>query len=270
MAACIWAEEQSIPADDRGLAYGDGLFETIRIRNHRPTLVDFHLQRLLTSAERLGIPLGADTLAHVLHEATERYGDCGDWVLKLILTRGTGGRGYRPDANCKPRLIASHHRLPPQPRGAVGVTICPHPLVVDPLVAGMKTLNRLPQVLASQAMPDWAYESLMTDSSGGLLEGTRTNVFARVAGVWVTPPASVLAVAGVARQAIIDYLDGQEETVDYRPITQVDLQHWDFDGLLLTNSVVGAIAIEQINDTRLPMGPSLAKIRSFLAEAVGS
>lgn len=259
-----------MPADDRGLAYGDGLFETIRVRRNGPTLADYHVRRMLEGAERLAIPLAHDQLTACIQHAVERYRSAEDWVLKLMLTRGTGGRGYRPDPTPSPRVIVSRHALPPVPQAGAAVSISKQPLTVDPLLAGLKTLNRLPQVLASQSMPDWAYEVLMTDRAGFYLEGTKTNLFASLGGCWITPPCTELAVAGVARQAVIDYLVSQGEPVEYRAIAPGDLSRADCDGLLLTNSVVGAVAVAEIDGQQLPMGPSLAKIRSFLTEAVGS
>lgn len=269
MVEYVWADRQALPADDRGLAYGDGLFETIRIQGRRPTLADYHVRRLIQGAERLAIPLVHHELAEALQAAVERYASPEDWVLKLILTRGTGGRGYRPDPVTRPRLIISRHSMPPVPPTEVAVSISAHPLVIDPLLAGLKTLNRLPQVLASQSMPDWAYESLMVDAAGAYLEGTRTNLFAYMAGEWITPPVQQLAVAGVARQATIDHLESIGEVIEYRAIMPDDLTHADFGGLLLTNSVVGTVDVGEIDGLRLPMDVSLAKIRSFLAEALG-
>lgn len=269
MVECIWADRQSLPADDRGLAYGDGLFETIRVHNQQPTLVDYHVRRLFQGAERLSIPLASDDIVDTIQAAVDRYSNADDWILKLILTRGTGGRGYRPDPASRPRLIASCHGLPPIPEAGVAVSKSEHLLTVDPLLAGLKTLNRLPQVLASQSMPEWAFEALMTNIGGDYVEGTKTNLFVRVAGRWVTPPVEQLAVAGVARQAVIDYLESTGELVVYRAITPEDLRHADFQGLALINSVIGVVPVAEIDGLRLPMGPCLAKIRSFLAEALG-
>ncbi|BES70985.1 aminodeoxychorismate lyase [Marinobacter nanhaiticus D15-8W] len=269
MVECIWADQQSLPADDRGLAYGDGLFETIRVHSDQPTLFDYHVRRLFQGAERLSISLAFDDIVDTIQAAVERYGNADDWILKIILTRGTGGRGYRPDPASRPRMIASRHVLPPVPQAGIAVSTSECVLTVDPLLAGLKTLNRLPQVLASQSMPDWAYEALMTSGHGDYLEGTKTNLFARLDDRWVTPPVEQLAVAGVARQAVIDYLDSAGEPIDYRAITPDDLRHTDFQGLAITNSIFGAIPVAEIDGLRLPTGPCLAKIRSFLAEALG-
>ena len=100
----VWAEEGGLAANDRGLAYGDGLFETIRMQGQRGALLGRHQRRLLADAERLGITVAHDALSRACRSAAERYASgfseksdahsgTGDWVLKLILSRGPGGRG---------------------------------------------------------------------------------------------------------------------------------------------------------------------------------
>lgn len=266
----IWADEATLPASDRGLAYGDGLFETIRINGREPRFRGRHLRRLADDAARLGIPVDMDELAIALDDAVDRYATPGNWVLKLILTRGSGGRGYRPPASVQPRLCLSRHDCPPSPSQPVAVSRCPHPLVVDPRLAGIKSLNRLPQVLASQGMPEWAYEALMGSPDGDLLEGTRTNIMARIGDDWVTPAVESLAVAGVARQAALDELVRLGESVQLRAITRADIHDPAFGGLMLMNSVVGGIVVGRIDQFELPQSEALARIRSFLSDAVGS
>ncbi|MEC7377206.1 MAG: aminotransferase class IV, partial [Pseudomonadota bacterium] len=97
MFRLFWADESGLPADDRGAAYGDGLFETIRMEGQRAVLLSRHLERMVRDALRLGISVSRRDLARVCSEATERLHARyqGGWVLKLVLTRGSGGRGYR-------------------------------------------------------------------------------------------------------------------------------------------------------------------------------
>ncbi|HEX7031213.1 MAG TPA: aminotransferase class IV, partial [Gammaproteobacteria bacterium] len=94
-----------VPADDRGLAYGDGLFETLRARRGRLPLLDYHLERLFAGLEVLGFPPLRRDLLH--DELLEAAGECPEGVVKLIVTRGSGARGYLAPANCEPRRIVS-------------------------------------------------------------------------------------------------------------------------------------------------------------------
>ncbi|WP_165855349.1 aminotransferase class IV [Marinobacter sp. JSM 1782161] len=270
MLECLWADADGVPPLDRGLAYGDGLFETIRINGHVASLGERHLRRMQRDAARLGISVSYAELADALERAVERYAGPAPWVLKLLLTRGVGGRGYRPPEPAHPCLIISHSPMPAVPEAPVAVDIWSHPLVIDPLLAGIKHLNRLPQVMASRAMPDWAWETLMTDVDGALVEGSRTNLIALAGTVCITPPAGELAVAGVAREALLEALPDLGLSLEERAVTDADMTHPEFGGLLLTNSVVGGVAIERIGEQRLPITERLATIRSFLADAVGS
>lgn len=269
MVTLVWGDNGLIPADDRGLAYGDGLFETIRVSHHRPTLGRRHLDRLLAGAAVLRIPLTAEDLDAAIGEALLRFKRDSDWVLKLILTRGSGGRGYTPVPDPRPRLILSAHDIPSLPDPA-GVQVCLSDWsaqVTGPL-AGLKSLNRLPQVMASEAMPADCYEAIMCDSTGQMLEGTRTNLFLRVANRWLTPPSSHLAVAGVMRAEVMARLDRQGEAVLEQPLPPTLLHHPDCQGLVLVNSVIGSVAVCQIGSLRLPVNARLATItdHAFLME----
>lgn len=156
-------EAVSVPVSDRGLAYGDGLFETILVRNGEPQLLQAHCQRMLDGARRLGIPAcETDLVKAVDRVRTGASRVLEHQVLKLVLTRGSGGRGYRPPSNPEPRLILSLTSAPPAtPDTGVRTVISDIPLTVNPVFAGIKSLNRLEQVMASRAMPEDCYEALM-------------------------------------------------------------------------------------------------------------
>lgn len=269
MVMLVWGDRDQIPADDRGLAYGDGLFETIRVSDHRPTLRQRHVDRLLAGAACLRIPLSACDLDAAIDASLARYRRDSDWVLKLILTRGSGGRGYTPGTMPSPRLIASAHDMPATP-DLSGVAACLstwNARVPGPL-AGLKSLNRLPQVMASAEMPPDCYEAIMCDDSGRMLEGTRTNLFLHIGGQWLTPPGSHLAVAGVMRAEVMARLAQQGEPVREQPLPPALLEHPECRALVLVNSVIGAVPVRQIGDLRLPVDAGLATItgHAFLME----
>lgn len=267
----LWAEDQGPLGSDRGLAYGDGLFETIRVNGDQPVLPDAHTDRLCASAARLGFVLNRFEVFAAIEKACQRYRGCTQgWVLKLIATRGSGGRGYRPPESQTPFLLFSQHALPPMPDPA-GVAACcyPHSLVVDPLLAGMKTLNRLPQVLAAQSIEAGCYETLMSNRDGQFLEGSRTNLFARDGDRWLTPKASDLAVSGIARQVLSDHLRRNGEAVVETAVDPALLDSPEFGGLLLINSVIGAVPVRRIGDRQLPITERLATIRNFMLDCVG-
>ena len=109
MLNVIRPDGNGVSATDRGLAYGDGLFETIRMRGRQAVLRSYHLDRMVADAGRLGIPIERSDLDAEISRSgcdlASQYGD--DWVLKLVLTRGSGGRGYRSPVECEPSLIVT-------------------------------------------------------------------------------------------------------------------------------------------------------------------
>lgn len=263
MFRLFWADEQGLPPDDRGLTYGDGLFETIRMEGHKGVLLSRHLERMARDAGRLGIVVTPRELARVCTEAANRFAGRfpATWVLKLILTRGSGGRGYRPDSGARPNLLVSSSGSPPAPAtDGVAVDFSRIPLTVNPLLAGIKSLGRLEQVMAAAEIVDPLFEVIMSDRDGHLVEGTRTNLLMRLDGTWVTPPASGLAVAGVLRQWLLERLRCQGEAVTERAVAVDDVLGPACQGLFLLNSVLGVVPVRTIAGHDLPVDNGLATI----------
>ncbi|MCH8507088.1 MAG: aminodeoxychorismate lyase [Ectothiorhodospiraceae bacterium] len=261
----LTATDRGLPLDDRGLAYGDGLFETIRLRQGRPELAAAHQERMLAGARRLAIPLTADDYRQALLRALEQC-QYDEGVIKLVLTRGSGGRGYRPPASASPRMSVSAHPLPPLPDPVAGVAavVSGIPLMVNPVLAGLKTLNRLEQVMASQAMGDDCYEALMMNPQGEIVEGTRCNLLYRWDGGWYTPALDTLAVAGVMLGHVRRRLADLGVAVGEQPLTPAMLGSGRFGGLLLTNSVIGIVPVHTIDRHRLPLPDGLATIHHLI------
>ncbi|WP_445003186.1 aminodeoxychorismate lyase [Halomonas mongoliensis] len=251
------------PLDDRGAAYGDGLFETILVRDRRPLLWDEHLARLARGCHVLGIPMPAEhELAAPLAEAGE-----GLAVLKLTLTRGSGGRGYRPPTDPAPRLRWQLSPFAPQEsRWEEGVRIrhCRLRLGIQPLLAGLKHLNRLENVLARAEWSDDAIaEGLLCDGEGRLVEATAMNLFWQREGRLETPRLARCGVAGTLREALRERLAIAE--VDVGPEALLAAE-----AVWLANSVQGAWPVVRLDAVdgrpigRWSLGPAH---RDFQAEA---
>lgn len=255
---------EGVPATDRGLAYGDGLFETVRMCGQRAVLRRHHLKRMVSDAGRLGIEVGYDELDQRLGQAAAHLEpDAGaeSWVLKMILTRGAGGRGYRLPEQVEPRLIVSAAAMPPSPDpGGVVARLASFPLTVNPRLAGIKTLNRLEQVMASREFTGAEWELIMTNTAGEPVEGTRTNLLARVGEEWITPPVLSIAVAGVMRQYAIECLRAASERVAERPLPRDFVSLPEFRGLYLLNSVSGLMPVGFLDSVQLPVDDTLATI----------
>jgi len=191
--------------NDRGLAFGDGLFETLFVDAGRPLLPGEHFARLRFGLSRLGLP---EPAGETILEAIETAIPAGrSGVCKLMVTAGPGPRGYARPAGPEPTVHASFAPLPPAPARALVVGESPVPVAGIPALRGLKHLNRLPQVLAREQWPAGADEALMTDAEGRVVSGTMSNLFWREGGRWYTPPLVDGSIAGTRRAWWIERLD---------------------------------------------------------------
>lgn len=257
-----------IPVADRGLQYGDGLFETIAVVDGKPCLWDRHLARLREGCALLSIPpppedqLAAEALG--LTRGVDRA------VLKLILTRGEGGRGYRPPDPPLPRRILRRTPWPAYPDAwrstGVRVRYCRTRLGHQPLLAGLKHLNRLEQVLARAEWndPDIA-EGLMLDLDGRVVEGTQTNLFVLQDGQLLTPALDRCGVAGVVRGLVLEAAWVLGFRVVEAALTPERLAA--ADALFLTSSLAGVWPVREL--AGLPVDPDQvpAELRAGVLEA---
>ncbi|WP_163576559.1 aminodeoxychorismate lyase [Halomonas faecis] len=255
----------SLPIEDRGLAYGDGLFETVLLNDGQPRLWDEHLARLAQGCHALGIPVPAEhDLAAPLVEAPR-----GLAVLKLVVTRGSGGRGYCPPRDPEPRLAWQVTAFSPAVdawRQGVRVRHCRLRLGIQPLLAGIKHLGRLENVLARAEWSDpEVAEGLVCDSDGVLVEATAMNLFWQRNGRLETPRLDRCGVAGTLRAALLERLAIDE--VAAKPEALLDAE-----AVWVGNSVQGLWPLVRLDDSDGHMLASwrLGKMhRALQAEAHG-
>jgi len=240
----------SIDVQDRGLQYGDGLFETMRVRAGRVRLLRYHLDRLQAGCRRLQIagPPPRVLLREIESIAARRR----EGVLKLIVTRGPGRRGYRPSGRERCTRILTLHALPPgarDPAAAVRVRLCATPLGLNPELAGLKTLNRLESVLARAEWSDVRiWEGLMRDVDENIVCGTMSNLFLRHGSLLMTPKLDRCGVAGVMRRWVLATAGELELRAVERHIKWRDLR--DADELFLSNAVAGVRSVGSIEHGR--------------------
>lgn len=255
----------SLPVSDRGLLYGDGVFETLAVEQGRPRYWSRHLVRLRAGCDRLGIPPVDDAL--LADEAASLINNLGHGVLKLIVTRGSGGRGYRaPDVMVPTRIM----QLYPWPAYAVecaeygvAVRLCNTQLGRNPAFAGIKHLNRLEQVLARNEWNDTGImEGLMTDTGNNLIEGTMSNLFLVRNQCIHTPDLSVCGVAGVMRSVVIELAAARGIDVNIRHIGNAELA--DADEVFLTNSLIGIWPVIDAAGYRYERGPVTRQLQQLL------
>lgn len=255
-----------VEALDRGLQYGDGLFETIAVEDGRPRLLDWHLERLGEGARRLGIPAPDDATWR-----GEIASACGGSraIVKLLLTRGRGERGYRPPSQPTPTRIVAAWDWPATAGGAApGARVgwCRTRLGRNPALAGLKHLNRLEQVLARAEWDDGVMdEGLMCDDRDRVIAATQANLFARIEGRWTTPRLDECGVAGVMRRAFRAWLADRGTTVEERPLTRADVEA--ATALVLTNALIGARPVGDLAGRALAVDPAAREFNAWLAQA---
>ncbi|HEY0310541.1 MAG TPA: aminodeoxychorismate lyase [Luteimonas sp.] len=248
----------ALAPDDRGLAYGDGLFETLRV--HAGTLPwwDAHWVRLAHGAARLGIALPDARQARAESEAL--FADGAHGVLKLLLSRGGGARGYAPAPGAKPRWMLSRHPLPgaAAPLHAIW---CETRLALQPALAGLKHCNRLEQVLArAECVAAGADEGLVRDMEGTVVAGTAANLFVLREGRWLTPPVDRCGVAGTCRAVLVPALAASEQRLQRADVETAD-------AVFLCNAVRGILPVARLGTRTWQSHPAIAQARDALGRS---
>ncbi|NBV74677.1 MAG: aminodeoxychorismate lyase [Methylococcaceae bacterium] len=258
----------SLPISDRGLHYGDGLFETLEIYQGKPLFLAQHLQRLQLGCHRLKIPVfDPQLLTQEAHHICENHAR---GVLKIIVTRGSGGRGYRqPDPVAATRILGVYP-YPDYPQHytdqGVELTVCQHPVSTNPVLAGIKHLNRLDQVLARSEWQDERFqEGIMSDSQGFLIEGTMSNLFWLRDQTVFTPCLAQAGIDGIVRQWLISYLQAKSILVETGQFT---LDHIvNAHEVWVTNSIIGIWPVKAINDQAYVLGPVVRQLQAAWQQA---
>lgn len=258
-----------IAADDRGLLYGDGLFETIAVHDGVPQLWAQHMARLHRDCVRLGIAPPAEEL--LLDEARSLCAASEQAVLKIIITRGSGGRGYRPAPQSVPRRILSLHPWPVYPafcwQQGIAVRLCDTRLGRNPRLAGIKHLNRLEQVLARSEWDDADItEGLMLDTEDRLIEGTMSNVFLIRDGELRTPALEYCGVAGVMRGHVVALAVELGIPCAVMPLELADVAQ--ADELFVCNSLIGIWPVRRFQEREFIPGPLTRRLQQAVGAAL--
>ena len=261
----------SLPFDDRSWQYGDGLFETIAIRGGKPRLLDWHMERLDIGCRRLGlVPPPVATIAADIDAAVATADtDTAYALAKLVVTAGQGPRGYaRAGARTSHylavfegrRLAAEHYR------NGVAVRTCNTRLAQQPQLAGIKSLNRLEQVLARSEWDDPSiFEGLTCDTDGSLICGTMSNVFIVTDNTLMTPDLSRSGVAGVMRRQVIEIAHRNELPVAVQSIPRDTLAA--ASEVFLTNSQFGLLPVASLDGRTLDVGEHTRSVARMLGDA---
>ncbi len=264
MTSCLMNGElaDSIGIDDRGLLYGDGIFETIRISAGKPRFWQGHMERLAMGCERLFLPKPPQAL--LLREVRTMVAGMPEGVAKIILTRGVAPRGYAPPEFPEATRIVAAYPLAAEgqmdtTRG-VRTRISKLRLALQPALAGIKHLNRLEQVIASSEEQDPAVaESILLDPEDFVISAISANLFVVDGDRILTPRLDRCGVKGVLRAEIIRAFKSRCE------LRQVSLDMLaEADEVFIGNAVQGVIPVRSVDHWQYEIGSTTRDVQSWL------
>ena len=258
----------SIPIDDRGLQYGDGIFETILVRKGIPRFLELHRERLRRGLARLGIPFTAEEglnadIARAAALAPRLA------ILKIIITRGSSQRrGYGPAGNPVARRVVSLWPTTPLAREVVeqgaSLRVAVMRMAESSPLAGVKHLNRLENVLAATELMNSpaTLDCLMLDVGERIVSGTSSNVFLVKSGELLTPPVNRVGIAGVMRAVVLREAPRLGITAREQELTLRDLR--DAEGMFITNVRIGVVPVEGVREHLFGMTEIARKLRDHI------
>jgi 4-amino-4-deoxychorismate lyase len=261
-----------VSISDRGFQYGDGLFETVAMRNGEPRLWQYHIDRLTRGCQILGIKMPSDEelsegLFQALQNADVPMTRAG---VKIIVSAGPGLRGYAREIATSPtvlfRAFLSEPLKPEFYKAGIDTVICKTRLASGSATAGLKTLNRLEQVLArSEFTTTDVFEGLTLDAEDNIICGTMSNVFFVSDNSISTPAMDRCGVEGVMRRHVIETLGskGISVTIEPHPINKLECS----DEVFLSNSQFGVLPVKSCTDVKWPVGEVTHELMAMLADS---
>ena len=252
---------ESITVLDRGLLYGDGLFETMAVRHGSVRFLEDHLGRLQTGCKVLGLTgLDLDTLKKEVVQTISSDEEC---IIKVIITRGAGDRGYRPVRQALTRIVQKFP-WPVFPQAykdpGIDITLCKFRLSHQPRLAQIKHLNRLEQVLARSEWEDEYQEGLVCDIQDQVIEATASNVFFETDGSLVTPDLSQCGVAGVLRGQIIRYCRRHNIELSIRALSLEETAQ--MDAMFVCNCIIGIWPVKRFDSLQFSRSELTGRLMS--------
>lgn len=261
-----------VSIDDRAFQYGDGLFETIAIREGQPRLWRYHMDRLARGCECLRIAMpNSQILRNWLDNAvkdSDQVAAC--CAAKIIISCGVSSRGYaRQQPTVAETFIGVFPTMPVAAgryRDGVDAMLCDTRLAPFSVTAGLKTLNRLEQVIArSECLAAGTFEGLTLDADGRLICGTMSNVFIVSNESIITPSLDHCGVEGVMRRHAIETLGNNAVNVEIRDVSEAEL--WDSDEVFLTNSQFGVLPVRHCEEKAWPHHEVTRNVMAMLANS---
>ncbi len=257
-----------VSVDDRGLNYGDGLFETILVKNNKPVLFDAHWQRLSRSAKVMQINCPAKEI--VAGQIAEVIANNQDGVLKIIVTRGQGnGRGYQYSPDHSPTCIVRY--FPPSESSKIfandiRLTFSQYPLAPS-IFGGIKHLNRLEQINARAELSKSKYnEIICSDIQGNIIECSSANIFFCTNNIIYTPLINNFGIKGIIRDWVISCAEENHIQINECELTrEIVLQS---DEVFITNSIIGVRSVAKIEQIIYQSGETTRMLAYLYEEMI--
>ncbi len=249
---------------NRGLNFGDGLFETLVVSHGRPRRWQGHMDRLGVGCERLGLTMPPQSI--LLREVQTVSAGLANAVVKIIVCRGGTSQSYMPpeDAACVRIVSADHYPegIAKLARKGVRTCICEMRLAIQPALGGMKHLNRLEQVLASAELREKGVkEGILLDRQDHVTCAVGANIFLVMEDRLLTPRLDLCGVRGVVRGHI---LAGFGARCEQRRVTPDMLQ--EANEVFICNTVKGIVPVKSIDDQEYEIGPVTRELQTWLME----
>jgi branched-chain amino acid aminotransferase len=270
-------EEAKISVFDRGLLYGDSVFETLGTYSGKPFALREHVRRLRHSAELVYIDLSLsdEGLSEEIAAAVVQSGNAESYV-RVIVTRGSGELGLDPALAVAPQriiIVTPLHR-PAQTayeQGVSAITYKTQRTTDETLAMGAKVGNYLVAVLAmKQAKARTANEALIVDRDGRLVEGATSNLFLVKNGQLLTPPDSAGILVGITRAVVLEAAALEGLPVAFSCPKLEDLK--DTEELFITSSIRQMLAVTHVDGNPIGgavPGPIYRRLLRRFHEVVG-
>lgn len=264
MLECLVNGEIStfISTSNRGLNYGDGVFETLVVRNGLPLRWQAHMDRLGLGCERIGLSMPPQAL--LLREVQTISTGYGNAVVKIVLTRDGFRRGYTPPKGGECKRIVSIHAYPDGieaiAREGVKAKVCDTRLAIQPVLGGIKHLSRLEQVLAAAEIRDSnAVEGILLDTEDHIISAISANIFLVFEGRLLAPRLDRCGVRGVIREQILS---------TFAPRCEQRRMHsdmlWEADEIFICNTVRGVVPLTSVDEHVYGIGPVTRELQAWL------
>jgi len=254
-----------IDANDRGLSYGDGLFTTILVRDGKCCLIERHIDRLVQGCVRLKINnVDIESIeCQIFTLATSLTSG----IIKVVITRGIGARGYSSVGCDSPSVIVTTSTLPRHYQNlrnsGISAGISSIPLGINPITAGLKHLNRLEQVLVRQEIDRHSWDdAIVLDCQGFVVESNLANVFWLKGGRLFTPSLELSGVCGVMREHVIAQCknSGYDIEIGRFPLDEL----LKADEIFITNSLMELVPVVMVAQHNFPIGQHIKQISALI------